>query len=182
MSNAAVATVAITAVNDAPLGTDSTVTTALNTPYILRTADFVFTDAENNALSAVKFTTVPASVGTLQLNTGGLGTWNTINAGDSITAADIAANRVRLLPGVGSSGNATFTFEGQGKKIEVVYGPKWIVAVVYSPANQQYICFEPMAGITNAINLNHEGKYADLQMVAPGAKWTESFWIRASGI
>jgi len=30
--------------------------------------------------------------------------------------------------------------------------------------------------------LNHEGKYPNLQMVAPGAKWTESFWIRASGI
>jgi hypothetical protein len=39
-----------------------------------------------------------------------------------------------------------------------------------------------MTGITNAINLNHEGKYPDLQTVAPGGKWTESFWIRASGI
>jgi len=30
--------------------------------------------------------------------------------------------------------------------------------------------------------LHHDGKYPDLQSVAPGAKWTESFWIRASGI
>jgi hypothetical protein len=37
-----------------------------------------------------------------------------------------------------------------------------------------------MTGITNAVNLHHEGKYPDLQTVAPGAKWTESFWIRAS--
>jgi len=32
------------------------------------------------------------------------------------------------------------------------------------------------------VNLNHAGKYPDLQMVAPGGKWTESFWIRASGM
>jgi len=28
------------------------------------------------------------------------------------------------------------------------------------------------------INLHHAGKYPDLQTVAPGAKWTESFWVR----
>jgi hypothetical protein len=39
-----------------------------------------------------------------------------------------------------------------------------------------------MTGITSAVNLQHEGKYNGLQTVAPGAKWTESFWIRSSGI
>ncbi len=39
-----------------------------------------------------------------------------------------------------------------------------------------------MTGITDAINLHHAGKYPELQTVAPGAKWTESFWVRASGI
>jgi aldose 1-epimerase len=43
-------------------------------------------------------------------------------------------------------------------------------------------CIEPMAAITNALNLNHAGKYPNLQSVAPGGTWTESFWIRASGI
>lgn len=79
-------------------------------------------------------------------------------------------------------GNAIFSVEGRGKKIEVVYGPKWIVAVVYEPANQPYICFEPMAGITNGVNLAHDGKYSELQTLAPGATWKESFWIRPSGI
>jgi aldose 1-epimerase len=79
-------------------------------------------------------------------------------------------------------GRATFYFEGQGKKIEVVYGPKWTVAVVYSPNKQNYICFEPMAGITNGVNLAHDGKYPQLQTLAPGATWKESFWVRASGI
>jgi peroxiredoxin len=39
-----------------------------------------------------------------------------------------------------------------------------------------------VTGITDAVNLHHEGKYPDLQTVAPGATWTESFWILSSGI
>jgi len=81
-----------------------------------------------------------------------------------------------------AQGRAVFSIEGAGKKIEVTYGPKWIVAVVWEPANQNFICFEPMAGITNGVNLAHEGKYKDLQVLAPGATWTESFWVKASGI
>jgi aldose 1-epimerase len=79
-------------------------------------------------------------------------------------------------------GRATFYVASGEKKIEVVYGPKWIVAVVWEPANQNFICFEPMAGITNGVNLAHEGKYPQLQTLAPGATWRESFWVRPSGI
>jgi aldose 1-epimerase len=81
-----------------------------------------------------------------------------------------------------ASGRATFSVEGGGKQIQVIYGPKYPVAVVYAPPNQNYICFEPMAAITNGVNLAHEGKYPDLQMVAPGARWRESFWVRTSGM
>ncbi len=81
-----------------------------------------------------------------------------------------------------AQGRATFSVEGAGKKIEVTYGPKWLVAVVWEPANQNFICFEPMAAITNGVNLAHEGKYPQLQMLAPGATWRESFWVKASGI
>jgi hypothetical protein len=45
---------------------------------------------------------------------------------------------------------------------------------------RDFICFEPMTVITSAVILQHEGKYVDLQTVAPGAKWTESFRIRSS--
>ena len=79
-------------------------------------------------------------------------------------------------------GRATFSVEGEGKKIEVVYGPKWIVAVVWEPKGQNFICFEPMAGITNGVNLAHDGKYPQQQTLAPGATWRESFWVRPSGI
>jgi aldose 1-epimerase len=81
-----------------------------------------------------------------------------------------------------AAGRATFSVEGGGKQIQVIYGPKYAVAVVYAPPNQNYICFEPMAAITNGVNLAHEGKYPDLQMVPPGGKWRESFWVRTSGM
>jgi galactose mutarotase-like enzyme len=42
-------------------------------------------------------------------------------------------------------------------------------------------CIEPMAGITNAINLNHAGKYSELQTVPGNGKWTASFWVRPKG-
>ena len=63
-----------------------------------------------------------------------------------------------------------------------MFGPKYPVAIVWEPNNEEFICFEPMAGITNATNMNHEGKYPNLQTVPAGGKWTESFWIRATGI
>ena len=79
-------------------------------------------------------------------------------------------------------GRAAFSIESGGKKVEALFGRNYPAAVVWEPAGRQFICFEPMAGITDAVNLNHQGKYPDLQTVAPGGKWTESFWIRASGI
>ncbi len=48
-------------------------------------------------------------------------------------------------------------------------------------ATPNFICFEPMAGITNALNLAHRGVYKDLQYIPPGGTWQESFWIRPSG-
>lgn len=86
-----------------------------------------------------------------------------------------------------AQGRAHFSIEAGGKKVEAVFGPKYPVAVIYSPSappgqTVDFICFEPMTGITNAVNLYQEGKYPGLQSVASGASWTESFWIQASGI
>jgi aldose 1-epimerase len=81
-----------------------------------------------------------------------------------------------------AQGRAHFTFESGGKKVETMIGPKYPTAMIYTPANAQTACLEPMAGISNAVNLNHDGKYPELQTLAPGAKWTESFWVRSSGI
>ena len=48
-------------------------------------------------------------------------------------------------------------------------------------ATSNFVCFEPMAAITNALNLAHRGVYRELQSIPPGATWQESFWIRPSG-
>lgn len=80
-----------------------------------------------------------------------------------------------------SAGRATFWLKGKRQKIEVLYGPKYIAGEIYAPRNREFLCFEPMAGIDNAINLAHRGVYKELQMVAPGKVWQESFWIRPEG-
>jgi aldose 1-epimerase len=81
----------------------------------------------------------------------------------------------------GSDGRAHFSVTGDREKISVVYGPKYTVAVVYAPPGKNFICFEPMAAITNAFNLAHDGKYRELQAVPAGGEWRESFWIEPSG-
>ena len=80
-----------------------------------------------------------------------------------------------------SGGRAVFYVEGRGKKIEVSFGPKYRVAIVYAPPGHDYICFEPMSAITNGINLAHEGKYGELQAVPAGGQWRESFWVQPTG-
>jgi len=81
----------------------------------------------------------------------------------------------------GTDNRTIFSVEGRGKRIEVAFGPRYQVAIVYAPPGQNYICFEPMSAITNGINLAYEGKYSELQTVPPGGQWKESFWIRPSG-
>jgi len=79
-----------------------------------------------------------------------------------------------------SNGNATMYVQGKSERIEVAFGPNYRAAVVYAPAGPQnkFICFEPMTGITDAINLAHRNLYSELQTIPPGKSWQESFWIR----
>jgi aldose 1-epimerase len=82
-----------------------------------------------------------------------------------------------------ASGRATMWVQGKSERVEVSFGPKYKAAVVYSPGgpNRDFICFEPMAGITDALNLAHRGIYRELQYIPPGEVWAESFWVRPSG-
>ena len=86
-----------------------------------------------------------------------------------------------------AGGRAHFWIESGGKRVEVIQGPKFAVALIFNPPapageTRDFVCIEPMAGITNSLNLHHAGKYPDLQSIPPGGRWKESFWIRASGI
>ena len=49
------------------------------------------------------------------------------------------------------------------------------------PATKGFIAFEPMAAITNAMNLAQKGVYKELQSIPPGGSWEESFWITTKG-
>lgn len=74
-----------------------------------------------------------------------------------------------------------FSVQGKSQKISIRFGPKYPVAVVYSPTGRSFICFEPMSGITDAFNLAQSGVYKELQSIPPGEVWAESFWITPSG-
>ena len=80
-----------------------------------------------------------------------------------------------------ANGRAVMRVKGKSQQLEVLFGPKYNTVVVYSPQNSNFVCFEPMAGITDAMNLAYRGIYHDLQMLPPGQTWQESFWIRPSG-
>jgi aldose 1-epimerase len=85
-----------------------------------------------------------------------------------------------------AEGLAHFRIESGGKTIETIFGPKYPVATIYLPAlppgeTREFICIEPLTAMINGVNLARQGKYSGLQTVAAGDKWTESFWIRASG-
>jgi aldose 1-epimerase len=80
------------------------------------------------------------------------------------------------------SGKAIMWVQGKSEKVEVAFGPKYRALVVYFPAGPRdnFICFEPMAAITDAMNLAQKGLYKELQYIPPGQSWQESFWIKPS--
>jgi aldose 1-epimerase len=85
-----------------------------------------------------------------------------------------------------AQGRATMTVKGKTQRLDVIFGPNYKVAVVWAPkppAGQErnFICFEPMVGVTNAVNMAQKGTYSELQSIAPGATWKESWWIKPSG-
>ena len=104
-------TVNVTAVNDAPVGTNKTVTTLEDTAYIFTAADFGFTDSSDapaNALLNVKITTLPGA-GTLRDN--GVN----VTVGQFVSLADINAGNLVFTPAANGNGAgyASFTFRVQ---------------------------------------------------------------------
>lgn len=79
------------------------------------------------------------------------------------------------------AGEAVMSVWGKRQRIDVIFGPLFKAAVVYAPRDRDFVCFEPMAGITDAMNLAERGLYDELQSIAPGGTWEERFRIRPSG-
>ena len=118
-------------------------------------------------------------------------------------------------------GRATMSVTGIKQKLEIQFGPKWPILVLYSPGpatnpgepppsqnanaggrgnvagnagrggnaggrgrgpqDPNFICFEPMTAITNALNMEQKGQYKGVQMIPPRQSWKESFWVHPSG-
>ncbi len=108
-TDTAVVNITVTPVNDAPAGTDKTVTLAEDGSYTFQASDFGFTDPNDvpaNAPSAVKITTLPTN-GTL-----------TLNGAAVVSGQLIPAGQIGLLvftPGANANGTgyASFTFQVQ---------------------------------------------------------------------
>ena len=101
-------TVSIIATNDAPSGTNNTITTLEDTAYTFTVADFGFSDVEGHNLDRIFFSTVP-SQGTLLWN------GNIVNANDFVVAGDIASGLLTYVPALDSNGTGltSFTFQVQ---------------------------------------------------------------------
>jgi aldose 1-epimerase len=67
----------------------------------------------------------------------------------------------------------------QGVKIAPPAVP--LAADAPKPTTKGFIAFEPMAGITNALNLAQKGVYKELQTIPAGGSWEESFWVTTKG-
>lgn len=86
-------------------------------------------------------------------------------------------------------GRATMSLKGKAQQLDVVLGANYRAVVIYAPkpaqgqdpASRNFVCIEPVAAIINGLNLAHRGVYKDLQMIAPGGSWRESFWLHPSG-
>ena len=104
-----------------------------------------------------------------------------------------------------AAGRSLMTLKGKSQRLDVLLGPNYRSVVIYAPKpvpappagasappaggrgrgggaqDRNFICFEPMAGITNSMNLAHKGLYKELQSIPPSGVWEESFWVRPSG-
>lgn len=106
-----------------------------------------------------------------------------------------------------ASGRAVMTVKGRRQRLDVLLGPRYHAVVIYAPKptasasasssasarpgqqtapaapalDRNFICIEPMAAITDAMNLSHRGLYRELESIAPGGAWEESFWVRPKG-
>jgi aldose 1-epimerase len=85
-----------------------------------------------------------------------------------------------------AQGLAHMIVRGKRQQLDVMLDPNWRSVVVWAPRpgpqnDPNFIAFEPMAGITDAMNLAYKGLYKELQSIPPGGTWEASFWVRPSG-
>ncbi|MGM0444344.1 MAG: hypothetical protein ACQEQV_09170, partial [Fibrobacterota bacterium] len=107
-------TVNVNAVNDAPTGSNKTLTTLEDTDLNIATADFGYSDTENDVLAHVEIATAPAA-GTLfnDVNSNGIAddAGEILTAGEIISKADLDAGQLKFTPAPDSNGVPYTTFD-----------------------------------------------------------------------
>ncbi len=173
-------TIGVVNVNEAPAGADNTITASEDTNRVFTSADFGFTDPSDsvapNALAAVRITTLPAT-GTL-LNNG-----VPVNAGDFVSAADIAAGLLVYVPAANTSGAsyASFTFQVRDNGgtanggIDLDPTPNTITIDVNAVNDA------PTAtGLTQSLVIDEDAAATTLFAVAPGVADIDSSTVTAT--
>jgi hypothetical protein len=144
-SNLATVNLTVTSVNDAPLGTSTTVTTLEDTPYVFQLTDFGYSDANDAASGGTTSqSTSPSNnngqvagyvagannfanviIGNLPTAGSLLLNGTAVTSGQSVAVADIAAGLLQLAPAANANGTgyANFTVQvqddGGAAKLEV---------------------------------------------------------------
>ncbi|MFD0669065.1 tandem-95 repeat protein [Ramlibacter sp. MAHUQ-53] len=126
-------TVNVTPVNDAPTGSNDTLTLAEDAIAVLGLGDFgTFTDIDGDPLASVQVTSLPAA-GALQYNSGG--TWGAVTLNQSITAADIAAGKLRFVPAADASGSPYASVGYTVSDGTATSAASYTLAITATPAN-----------------------------------------------
>ncbi|MCS6622546.1 Ig-like domain-containing protein [Roseibacterium beibuensis] len=100
--------------NQEPVGADHTATVAEDGPHTFAASEFGFSDPDGDAFASVVFTTLPANGVIVVVDEDGV-VVQTLTAGQSVTAAQLAAGLVQYRPDANESGDDfdTFTFQVQ---------------------------------------------------------------------
>jgi len=93
-----------------------------------------------------------------------------------------------------AQGRAHMIVKGKRQQLDIMLDHNWRAVVIWSPqpavtaaapqpgqGDPNFIAFEPMAGITDAMNLAHKGLYKELQSIPSGGSWEARFWVKPSG-
>ena len=92
--------------NTAPVTSNVAMYIATGNPYYFSSADYPYTDSDNNAFANLKIVTLPGS-GTLEYLVGS--TWTAVTAGQVISTADVNLGKLRFT----GSAVTTWTFQVQ---------------------------------------------------------------------
>lgn len=93
--------------NQAPIAANVVIAAVEDTPYIFSAANFHFSDADGDPLSAVKVMTLPTA-GRLDLGNGS--TWSPVTVGQVISRAAIDAGHLRFVPAADANGAGYSSF------------------------------------------------------------------------